>query len=185
MTFTDDYYSVHRLRDGQDVRLRLLRRGDRELLLAGFDALSPDSRYRRFFTAMPRLPDGFVHHLLDVDGSNRVAIVVEDASDGEPLGIARFFRLDDTPGAAEMAIVVVDHAQHHGLGEILLTALGEAARERGIVKFRADVLRTNTAMTTLLRKVYAGVKTVSTDGSVVVYEMTLELPHGPSTPTAL
>jgi hypothetical protein len=44
------------LRDGSRVRIRRGRRSDRELLLRGFQRLSPESRYRRFLAAMPRRP---------------------------------------------------------------------------------------------------------------------------------
>src|SRR5438128_4292515 len=77
MRFTGDYSSTHRLADGTPVRLRLLRRSDREKLVAAFDRLSPESRYRRFFTAMPRLPEKLLHRLLDIDGWNHVAIGAE------------------------------------------------------------------------------------------------------------
>jgi len=176
MTFTDEYASVHHLKDGRTVLLRLLRPSDRDWLLTGFDALSQESRYRRFFTAMPRLPSGMLQPLLSVDGWNRVAVVAEGASDGEPLGIARFFRLDEDPAAAEIAVAVADRAQRHGLGELLLSVLDAAALERGIVKLRAEVLRSNDGMRALLRKVYADVEPVSVAGGVVVYEATL----GPS-----
>src|SRR6266571_4003610 len=94
MRFTGDYSSTHRLADGTPVRLRLLRRSDREKLVAAFDRLSPESRYRRFFTAMPRLPEKLLHRLFDIDGWNHVAIgaetVTADPAEAEGVGIARF-----------------------------------------------------------------------------------------------
>jgi len=38
---------------------------DREKLLAAFDRVSPESRYRRFFTVTPRLPEKLLRRLLD------------------------------------------------------------------------------------------------------------------------
>src|SRR5438093_5697566 len=55
--FGPDYTEDRRLADGTAVRLRLLRSDDRQKLLAAFDQLSAESRYTRFFTAMPRLPE--------------------------------------------------------------------------------------------------------------------------------
>ncbi len=150
MRFTGDYSSTHRLADGTPVRLRLLRRADREKLVAAFDRLSPESRYRRFFTAMPRLPEKLLRSLLDIDGWNHVAIgaetVTTDPAEAEGVGIARFIRLKDEPAVAEAAVTVVDHMQRRGLGKLLVSALAQAARERGITRFRAEVLRTNEAM---------------------------------------
>jgi len=54
---------------------------DREKLLAAFDRLSPESRYRRFFTATPRLPEKLLRRLLDTDGWNHFAIGAETATE--------------------------------------------------------------------------------------------------------
>src|SRR5438309_969172 len=154
MRFTGDYSSTHRLADGTAVRLRLLRRSDREKLVAAFDRLSPESRYRRFFTAMPRLPEKLLRRLFDIDGWNHVAIGAEtmtaDPAEAEGVGIARFIRLKDQPAVAEAAVTVVDHMQRRGVGKLLVSALAQAARERGITRFRAEVLRTNGAILALL-----------------------------------
>src|SRR5207245_10374104 len=105
MRFTGDYSSTHRLVDGTPVRRRLLRRADREKLVAAFDRLSPESRYRRFFTAMPRLPEKLLRSLLDIDGWNHLAIgaetVTTDPAEAEGGGIARFIRPKDEPAVAE------------------------------------------------------------------------------------
>ena len=179
MRFTGDYCSTHRLADGTTVRLRLLRRADRAKLVAAFDRLSPDSRYRRFFTAMPRLPEKLLRRLLDTDGWNHVAIAAEtvsaDPSQAEGVGIARFIRLKDEPEVAEAAVTVVDHMQRRGLGKLLVSALAEAARERGITRFRAEVLRTNEAMLALLHELDETARPM-VDGSVATYDLVLPEP---------
>jgi hypothetical protein len=43
------------LRDGSRVAIRPIEPDDREMLAEGFGRLSPESRYRRFFTPMPAL----------------------------------------------------------------------------------------------------------------------------------
>ena len=43
------------LRDGSKVLIRPIEPRDREMLLAGFETLSPESRYRRFFTPLTTL----------------------------------------------------------------------------------------------------------------------------------
>ena len=62
---------VHRLADATEVAIRMLCPEDRESFLAGFEALSRESRYFRFFTAMPRLPDSVLQRLLNTDGTMR------------------------------------------------------------------------------------------------------------------
>src|SRR5207244_92171 len=109
----------------------------------GFAGLSAESRYRRFFSAKDRLSEAELRYLTEVDGVDHFALGA--LHDGEGAGVARFVRLRDRPDTAEAAIVVVDERQGCGLGRLLLTRLTEAARERGITRFRSDVLARNQA----------------------------------------
>jgi hypothetical protein len=70
------------LRDGSRVRLRQGHSADRELLLRGFERLSPESRYRRFLAAMPHLSEGMVEYLTDVDNHDHEAIIAADEQSG-------------------------------------------------------------------------------------------------------
>jgi GNAT superfamily N-acetyltransferase len=165
---------VHQLADGTEVTVRMLRPEDRESLLAGFERLSPESRYLRFFTAMPRLPESALRRLLHTDGINHVALVAWHSVGGdpiEPIGVARFFRLSEGGDTAEAAVAVVDHMQARGVGRLLLADLSEAARERGIRRFRAEVLLGNRAVTALLHELDAKVKPISVEGNVAIYEL--------------
>jgi len=180
---------TRRLADGTTVRLRLLRPDDRAKLLAGFARLSDESRYSRFFTATPRLSETTLDRLLATDGWNHVAIAAE-AGDQPPetaegLGVARFVRLPEAEDVAEAAVAVVDHMQHRGLGTLLLARLAAAARERGIRHFRAEVMRTNQAMVSLLHRIDADAQPTY-DGSVAIYDLAVpesahaeERPQGP------
>ena len=118
--FGPDYEERATLRDGTPIVVRTVRPDDKELLRRGFHKLSPESRYLRFFTAMPRLPDRMLDRLVATDGWKHVAIGAEVATDdpdgAEGLGVARFIRLDDTPDVAEVAVAVVDGKQRLGLG---------------------------------------------------------------------
>src|SRR5205085_11971282 len=115
--------AAERLTDGTAVRLRLLRPSDRDALVAGFKLLSPEWRYRRFFTPTPRLSEEMLRRLIDTDDENHLAIVAErmdgNTPSGEGLGIARFIRFADAPDTAEAAIVVLDSIQRRGLGRLL------------------------------------------------------------------
>ena len=188
MRFGPDYVEERRLADGTAVRLRLLRPDDRAKLLAGFARLSDESRYSRFFTAMPRLPEATVERLLATDGWNHLAIGAETGDappeTAEGLGIARFIRLGEAPDVAEAAVVVVDHLQRRGLGKLLLARLAAAARERGITRFRAEIMRTNQPMIALLHDVDAAAHP-RFDGPVAIYDLAIpereheEAHHGP------
>jgi hypothetical protein len=55
------------LRDGVRVTLRGIAPSDKSLLAASFERLSPESRYRRFFTAKTRLSAAELDYLVDID----------------------------------------------------------------------------------------------------------------------
>jgi RimJ/RimL family protein N-acetyltransferase len=136
------------LRDGTRVTLRPIEPEDRQALLAGFDRLSPESRYRRFFSPMPRLSDRHLDYLTQVDHRDHEALVAIDRDSGDVVGVARFVRT--AADEAEPAIVVADDWQGRGLGTTLVDRLADRAREERIERFRAPVLAGNAAAIELL-----------------------------------
>lgn len=137
------------LRDGTEVVLRLVTAADKQLLREGFDRLSVESRYARFFAPKSRLTDDELEYLCNVDQYNHVAIGAVRAADGIGLGIARFIRLAD-PDVAEAAIAVADEAQGQGLGRLLFERLVAVAVERDVRRFRCEVLGVNASMKQLV-----------------------------------
>ena len=164
------------LRDGTHVVLRHIRPSDAEELHRGFHALSPESRYRRFFGAVSDLDPATLHYLTDVDGVNHVAIVavVEslDLKTERGIGVVRFVRIPDHPKAAELAVTVVDDMQNKGLGTLLTNVALRAARERGVTHFRGDVLAENTPMVSALRDV--GATPTSRSDGVLTFDMHID-----------
>ena len=163
-----------RLQDGQEVRLDFLGPEDRADLLRGFEGLSPRSRYLRFFSAMPTLPDFIADGLLGTDAKNHVAIGARliDADDRllpPVVGVARYFRATEAAKVADPAIAVVDDLHGLGLAKILLRALSATARSNGITRFRAQVLDGNSRIRSLLRA--AGAEFVDQDDAVLTYEV--------------
>lgn len=171
-----DLHERHTLRDGTHVVLRHIRPADAAELQRAFDRLSPESRYRRFFGGVPHLTDASLRYLTEVDGRDHVAIVA--TTDGHAseadigLGVARFVRLADEPTVAEAAVTVVDDSQRKGLGRLLATKLAQAARERGIHTFRADVLSDNEPMRAIMSEV--GALERETGAGVVTYDVPLD-----------
>ena len=60
------------------------------------------------------------------------------------IAVGRYDRTDDTE--AEVAFLIEDAHQGRGIAQLLLEHLAEAARERGITGFFAEVLPQNRAM---------------------------------------
>lgn len=139
------------LRDGSHVRIRQGRRSDRELLLRGFQRLSPESRYRRFLAAMPKLPGTMVRHLTDIDHRDHEAVIALDAEGTEALGVARYVRDPERPDAAEVAVTVIDDWQGRGLGTLLLEVISARARQVGVRTFTAWMLAQNREMMDLFQ----------------------------------
>jgi RimJ/RimL family protein N-acetyltransferase len=181
--YGNDFRSEHTLRDGTRVTLRTIRPSDRDELRRQFSRLSPESRYRRFFHPISELTDEMLDYLTEVDGKNHVAIVawVEslDLKSEEGVGIGRFVRFPGEPEVAEAAVTVVDDFQRRGVGTILLRALGEAAKERGIRTFRGEVLTTNEPMRRLCEE--AGATEGSSKDGTTSFDVPLDVaPEAPS-----
>lgn len=140
------------LRDGGTIRIRQGRASDRGLLVAGFERLSDDSRYKRFLAPTPALSDAMVRHLTEVDHHDREAMIALDAASGDGIGVARYVRDPARPEAAEVAVTVIDDWQGRGVGTLLLEVISARARAEGIGTFTALMLATNAEMMDLLRQ---------------------------------
>jgi acyl-CoA synthetase (NDP forming)/GNAT superfamily N-acetyltransferase len=154
--------------DGGVVRLRPIVPADGDKLVKLHAGLSERTRYLRYFSAYPRIPDRDLYTFTHMDHHDRVGLVVE--LNGEAIAVGRYARLPtpdnkpDAPVEAEVAFVVADAHQGRGIGSVLLEHLAAAARESGIERFHAIVLAENNAMLRVFRD--AG------------YEVTRHMDHG-------
>ena len=167
MRFDAAYSEEITLRDGTQVLLRPVRPDDAPMLLRAFERLSPHSRYLRFLGPKAGLSASELSYLTHVDGVRHFALAairLEVARETDGLGIARF--VTTAPGIAEPAVAVIDEMQGKGLGRALLERLHEAALERGIVRFSAEVLETNTPVISILE--HLGPTAVASEGEGVL-----------------
>jgi RimJ/RimL family protein N-acetyltransferase len=141
------------LRDRARLLVRPILPSDRGKLADTQPGFSPESHYRRFFSAPP-LSEKVIQYLIDVDYCDHFAWVVLAADDHDEPGIAsaRYIRERDAQDIAEVAFSVVDDYQGRGLGSFLLGALAVAATENGVHRFRARVLAENEPMRAILRR---------------------------------
>ncbi len=130
------------LLDGGAARLRPIRPDDGELLVEFYSRVSPESKYLRFFAPYPTLSDRDVERFTHVDHHDRVAFVVTVAQ--RIIAVGRFDRIDEHE--AEVAFLVEDAHQGRGVAQLLLEHLAQAARERGIDAFVAEVMPDNVRM---------------------------------------
>ncbi len=166
-----DFREEHVLPCGDKIVLRHIQPSDAAELRRQFLALSPESRYRRFFGGIADLDAAALKYLTEVDGKDHVALVAVieslDLKDERGIGVARFVRCKDEPTVAEVAVTVVDDMQKKGVGTLLTKALAHAARERGIEKFRCEVLESNKLVVDALRDA-GGVQIDRAAGAVVL-----------------
>jgi len=136
------------LTDGTSVHVRSIGPDDADALRSFHSRLSPESIVLRFFGPHPRLSDAEVERFTHVDGVDRVALVAERAA--QLVAVARYDR-STARDEAEVAFVVDDAWQGHGLGTILLQHLANTARSHGIRYLVADTLSENFRMLNVFR----------------------------------
>jgi acyl-CoA synthetase (NDP forming)/GNAT superfamily N-acetyltransferase len=135
--------------NGTAVHVRPIRPDDARALVGFHAGLSPDTVYRRYFGVHPELSDAEVRHLTEVDYRDRMAFVAFAA--GRLIAVARYDRVASPTeqaggGVAELAFVVADEFQRHGVATLLFEALASYARTFGISSVFAEVLAGNSDM---------------------------------------
>lgn len=131
---------------------RSLRADDKELVRRGFEALSPESRYRRFFREIDHLSEQQLAYLTEIDGVDHVAwvAVLPDEPGYKGAGVARWIRLPDEPTVAEGAVTVIDSLHGLGIGTTLLWLAAKSAIEHKVEAFRVVVQGENHPVLALL-----------------------------------
>jgi RimJ/RimL family protein N-acetyltransferase len=158
---------VHDL-DGVHLRLRLTRPSDAPRVRAFLERLSPETRQRRFFSAMPEIDERTVRHFTFFDPRERlvVAATAPEAGVEEIVALADVAHLET--GVAELAIVVDERHQRRGIGRLLGEAMATLAARQGATHMKAELLERNAGMMRVME--YLGqVTREADDGNVVVY----------------
>jgi GNAT superfamily N-acetyltransferase len=145
---------------GAVVALRRSVPDDGALILAGFEHLGEESRFQRFFTAMPKLQENVLAQFLQLDGRGRVAVVAFDptepselgSDEGLGIGVARYLASDEDEQTAELAVTVIDEYHGRGVGRALLEALVVGALHAGLTSLYGYVLRNNGGMIHVFRR---------------------------------
>jgi RimJ/RimL family protein N-acetyltransferase len=130
------------LSGGAELLVRQVQPTDKGLLAAGFERLSPESRYRRFFAPIQRLSARDLAYLTEIDHHDHEALAAIEPATGELVGVARYVRGAE-PHLAEVSVVVGDPWQQRGVATLLLERLVERARAAGVTHFVALVMSEN------------------------------------------
>jgi acetyltransferase len=136
----------------QSISVRPIRAGDAARLVQFGEGLSRESRYQRFLSLRGFLP-GEVKRLTVLDPAHDAALVATIKVQGKAriIGVARY--VGEPEGiTCDIAVVIADAWQHHGLGHALLAGVLKVARARGFGAATGVVLATNYGMQRLALK---------------------------------
>lgn len=152
------------LSDGATAHVRPIRPDDADRLVDFYARVSDESKYYRFFAPYPTLSDRDVERFTRVDHEARVALILLTGDD--MIAVGRYERIDEAE--AEVSFLVEDTHQGRGVGSVLLEHLAQAARERGVRRFVADILPANRKMITVFADAGYTVENRYEDGVVHV-----------------
>ena len=189
MSYTIERYptqliDVWTLHDGRRVTVRPVLPQDAGLEQALVRALSPRSRYQRFFSPLRELPPEWLQRLTQVDYRLHQALIVESFDGGEARAVAEGrYVVDATGTACEFALVVADDWQRLGLARRLLGLLTQAAAASGLQQMVGDVLATNQPMLLSLSRSLGFTAMRHPDGGTQVVLVRREL-QAPASETA-
>ena len=124
------------------VRIRPLSGGDRAALAELPKRISAESAISRFHGGVTMLTDRTLDRLLNIEVGRHEALIAVD--DRGIAGVARYARDETDPTTAEVAILVADEWQHHGVARELMRPMMTRARAAGVKRFRAEILPENT-----------------------------------------
>jgi acyl-CoA synthetase (NDP forming)/RimJ/RimL family protein N-acetyltransferase len=132
------------LTTGGAVHVRPIEPDDVTLLAAFYANLTPGTIRSRYAGTQAAPSTEEVSHATEVDYRSRMAFVAIVSE--ELVALASYDRLSPDERGAEVAFLVADAYQHHGLATLLFESLVAYARTMGIDRFVADVLADNTDM---------------------------------------
>lgn len=154
------------LTSGEAVLVRPIQPADTQSLIVFHAGLTSDTIHSRYFAVHSTLTLEEAAHFTAVDYGSRMAFVaiVKD----EFVAFAGYDRLGSKDPAAEVAFVVADAYQRHGVATLLFESLATYARSKGIERFVAEVMAENSQMLNVFRATGLRVTCINDNGTVQV-----------------
>ena len=171
--YPEQYESQETTTHGLRIFVRPIKPEDAPLLMELFGNLSPESRYRRFFTPMKSLSRDFLVRFTQIDYDRHIGLVAlgGEGDEEKMLGVARVIMGPDRKNA-EFSVAVGDKWQGQGVGRRLLERCLDAGRDYGVETVRGYVLAENKQMLNLGREL--GFE-ISLDEGENTYHLTIHL----------
>ena len=166
--------TTYLLNDGTLLNIRPIHPTDEPRMRDLFYKLSEATIYYRFMSHQKRVSRHQIQDFVYIDHRNDVTIVgTLPEAYGEEIIVVGSYYLDQKTNLAEVAFVVSDKWQNHGIGTFLLKHLMRIARRNGIRGFTAEVLTDNKSMQAVVNKSNCKVSS-RLSGNVYSYEMDFE-----------
>jgi ribosomal protein S18 acetylase RimI-like enzyme len=145
------------LNDGTLVCLRTITPDDEQLLRDGIAKLSAESRYLRFFSPTPQLPDAVIERLVDVDGHDHIAwgAICAECSGQPAIGAVHAVRHRGGGRVGEFSVAVIDEFQGRGLARMMTAALLVHCLVEGLTTLDIHILSENAAAKRLVKSLDA------------------------------
>lgn len=134
----------------------------------GIRHLSIESIRNRFHVIKKEFSEQELNYLTTLDGINHFALGLRN-SQNEGIAVARMIRTDLETVEAEVAITIIDHYQHKGLGLFLFKCITYAAFERGIQTLIISCFDHNEGMLRLTGKIGRIIRRVRYQNTLTVY----------------
>lgn len=145
--------SKWQLANGTEIKIRPIRPEDASIEQSFVRELSVESKHFRFMQGLNELTQQMLVRFTQPDYNRELALIAvqEHTESDKELGVARYV-INADGESCEFALVVADSWQHKGIGTRLMTALIDAARQRGLKNMNGEILTENFKMRALVEK---------------------------------
>ena len=175
LLFLENYKDTLKIDNGRSIEFRPLLPSDEFAYRNFFYSLKEETIYFRFFYRMKL----FSHEVIQqqwasVDYRKNMSLIglVRSGRHKEIVAIGSYAK--DEADCAEVAFVVREDLHNLGIATYLLGALEKIAKENDYKRFKASVLKENTAMVQVFRKRYPNLQTTLSGGNDITVHMDFE-----------
>jgi acetyltransferase len=160
------------------LEFRSVRGCEKDPIREFYARLSPRTRYLRFFSPMPMLPDPVLNLVACADDQRRMTLLAQlrRGNDTEIVAVGNVGAGDD--GDAELGLVVRDDFQRQGIGTALAATALRRAEARGFHRFVGYVLWENSPVMRKLLSRVADIVSATTHEGVSEMHFIRRAPSG-------
>ena len=155
------------LRNGSEAFVRPVRPEDEGRFLEFFKHVTPEDLRLRFFALVRDFNHVFLARLTQLDYARAIAFVAFDATSGDMLGAVRL-HADANHETGEFGILLRSDLKGRGLGWELMRLMIEWAKAEGLRVVEGQVLRENTTMLDMCRRLGFSIRNDPDDFDLLV-----------------